>query len=230
MKISSVKINGLKFIKFQYCCSKNIDNLATVQYYKNSINWDMYGNGFEFNKDGVTEIFKCILGLPKEAFKISKNINWFSISSSGYSFINFNKEYLKDNHGDILIEIINILKNKENYNNRNDIDGVDYLNDINIREEFKEDWDDLLSRYVYWKKKRKENSHYNRFRILERDGFKCKLCGRGPPEIDLHIDHWIPKAKGGLDIYENLITLCSTCNLSKNAQIPKNNIEEVRDN
>lgn len=66
--------------------------------------------------------------------------------------------------------------------------------------------------------------------IYTSDGFKCKLCGRGPPEVSLHIDHWIPKARGGLDVYENLVTLCSTCNQSKHAQIPKNKIEDILKN
>jgi len=57
-----------------------------------------------------------------------------------------------------------------------------------------------------------------RFLVLKRDNFKCMMCGRSPaknPEIELHIDHIHPWAKGGETILENLQTLCSVCNIGK---------------
>jgi len=57
-----------------------------------------------------------------------------------------------------------------------------------------------------------------RFRVMQRDNFKCCFCGASPaknPEIELHIDHIIPWSKGGETVFENLQTLCSTCNLGK---------------
>lgn len=55
-----------------------------------------------------------------------------------------------------------------------------------------------------------------RFKVLERDKGKCKLCGRSPKEgIKLHVDHIDPFSKGGLTILENLQTLCDECNIGK---------------
>ncbi|MCL2574866.1 MAG: HNH endonuclease [Defluviitaleaceae bacterium] len=57
-----------------------------------------------------------------------------------------------------------------------------------------------------------------RFMVMKRDNFKCKICGCSPassPEVELHIDHIVPCAKGGTALYENLQTLCSVCNLGK---------------
>lgn len=57
-----------------------------------------------------------------------------------------------------------------------------------------------------------------RFKVMQRDGFKCRICGKSPandPDITLHIDHIIPCAKGGTAEMENLQTLCSKCNLGK---------------
>lgn len=54
-----------------------------------------------------------------------------------------------------------------------------------------------------------------RLQVLKNDNFKCVFCGRGKGETKLHIDHIIPKSKGGTDDIENLQTLCSECNLSK---------------
>jgi len=57
-----------------------------------------------------------------------------------------------------------------------------------------------------------------RLKVLQRDGFKCVLCGRSPALIRgvvLHIDHILPVAKGGDTRLENLQTLCKECNLGK---------------
>lgn len=60
--------------------------------------------------------------------------------------------------------------------------------------------------------------HGKRFRIMQRDNFKCCMCGASPakdPSVVLHIDHIVPWAKGGETTFENLQTLCSKCNLGK---------------
>jgi len=57
-----------------------------------------------------------------------------------------------------------------------------------------------------------------RFRVMLRDNFRCRSCGRSPAThtgVVLHIDHIQPWAKEGPTIYENLQTLCSDCNLGK---------------
>jgi hypothetical protein len=57
-----------------------------------------------------------------------------------------------------------------------------------------------------------------RWRVLTRDSFRCRSCGRSPAVeqgVILHVDHIIPWSKGGLTIYENLQTLCERCNLGK---------------
>ncbi|HIY39301.1 MAG TPA: HNH endonuclease, partial [Candidatus Agathobaculum merdigallinarum] len=57
-----------------------------------------------------------------------------------------------------------------------------------------------------------------RFRVMQRDNFKCCICGASPandPTVVLHIDHIMPWSKGGETIMENLQTLCSKCNLGK---------------
>lgn len=57
-----------------------------------------------------------------------------------------------------------------------------------------------------------------RYQIMKRDNFKCVLCGASPaknPSVELHIDHIIPWSKGGETTFDNLQTLCSSCNLGK---------------
>ena len=57
-----------------------------------------------------------------------------------------------------------------------------------------------------------------RFKVMQRDNFKCCMCGASPatdPNVILHIDHIKPWSKGGETVIENLQTLCSKCNLGK---------------
>jgi 5-methylcytosine-specific restriction endonuclease McrA len=57
-----------------------------------------------------------------------------------------------------------------------------------------------------------------RFRVMRRDGFKCRQCGRSPATeagVVLHIDHVLAWATGGETVEENLQTLCDRCNLGK---------------
>ena len=61
-----------------------------------------------------------------------------------------------------------------------------------------------------------------RFRVLQRDNFKCCACGASPakdPAVELHVDHIMPWAKGGETVLENLQTLCSKCNLGKSDMV-----------
>ena len=56
-----------------------------------------------------------------------------------------------------------------------------------------------------------------RFRILARDGFRCRYCGRpgSTPGVVLHVDHVVPVAAGGITREDNLSTACEECNLGK---------------
>jgi len=71
---------------------------------------------------------------------------------------------------------------------------------------------------IYKHKTKHDISDRLRFRILLRDGFRCKKFGRSPItelNVELHVDHIIPWSKGGETIPENLETKCKECNLGK---------------
>ena len=67
-----------------------------------------------------------------------------------------------------------------------------------------------LSVYIRLPYKKIVLSHKN---ILRRDGHVCQYCGKS--ESMLTVDHVVPKAKGGPDTWENLVTACVTCNNKK---------------
>lgn len=57
-----------------------------------------------------------------------------------------------------------------------------------------------------------------RFKVLQRDNFKCCACGASPakdPSVVLHVDHIKAWSKGGETVIENLQTYCSRCNIGK---------------
>ena len=57
-----------------------------------------------------------------------------------------------------------------------------------------------------------------RFRVLQRDHFKCQSCGRSPATDEnckLHVDHVLPWSNGGTTDEANLQALCERCNLGK---------------
>ena len=103
----------------------------------------------------------------------------------------------------------NTLKEFEKYLNEESIETFDTI--INVIPDKASGH--KTSRYVNWRL---------RFKVMQRDNFKCVFCGRSPAKdlsIVLHVDHIIPYSKGGETIFENLQTLCSVCNIGKNNEI-----------
>lgn len=57
--------------------------------------------------------------------------------------------------------------------------------------------------------------HKNKDFVHKRDNYTCYYCGEKFERNELHIDHIIPKSKGGKDILENFVSACIKCNLIK---------------
>ena len=67
-----------------------------------------------------------------------------------------------------------------------------------------------------------------RFKILERDGFRCGYCGATADNTSLQIDHVYPRSKGGKDIDANYITACWECNIGKlDKVLPRDRESEI---
>ena len=56
------------------------------------------------------------------------------------------------------------------------------------------------------------NPAFTRFNVFLRDRFQCQYCGS---QEDLTFDYLIPRSKGGLTTWDNVIAACSPCNLRK---------------
>lgn len=58
-----------------------------------------------------------------------------------------------------------------------------------------------------------------RSNILLRDDELCQYCGKHTRELTL--DHVIPRSRGGLSTWENLVACCKWCNGKKGNKLPK---------
>lgn len=63
-----------------------------------------------------------------------------------------------------------------------------------------------------------------RFQIMARDDFRCVYCGATPCTTELHIDHVVPRSRGGSDETWNLATACAACNISKTNTMPPDEV------
>jgi len=57
---------------------------------------------------------------------------------------------------------------------------------------------------------------FTRFNLFLRDEFRCQYCGT---RHDLTFDHVVPRAKGGITSWENVVAACSPCNLRKGSKL-----------
>ncbi|MEE3313736.1 MAG: HNH endonuclease [Treponema sp.] len=62
-----------------------------------------------------------------------------------------------------------------------------------------------------------------RWQVFERDNFKCVACGASAKDgAILHVDHIVPRSKGGCDAMDNYQTLCQKCNIGKSNRSNRN--------
>lgn len=72
--------------------------------------------------------------------------------------------------------------------------------------------------YIDKKKERGKMSSALRYKIIKRDGYRCRACGFAVQDgAHLHVDHIVAIANDGMTREENLQTLCTVCNLGKGA-------------
>lgn len=57
--------------------------------------------------------------------------------------------------------------------------------------------------------------------LMLRDHYQCQYCGKRPGPAELNLDHVIPRSRGGIDSWENLVVSCRTCNLKKGKKTPR---------
>ncbi len=72
----------------------------------------------------------------------------------------------------------------------------------------------VLKEYV----KPQKRVAFTRFNLFLRDEFSCQYCGA---KGDLTFDHVVPRARGGVTSWENVVAACGKCNLRKGSKTLK---------
>jgi 5-methylcytosine-specific restriction endonuclease McrA len=60
-----------------------------------------------------------------------------------------------------------------------------------------------------------------RDKVFLRDDYTCQYCFQEFPSSELTLDHVIPRAQGGLTVWENLVACCRKCNSTKADRTPE---------
>lgn len=56
---------------------------------------------------------------------------------------------------------------------------------------------------------------FTRFNVFLRDGFRCQYCAAPRRSEDLTFDHVVPRSRGGVTSWTNVVAACAACNLRK---------------
>ena len=67
----------------------------------------------------------------------------------------------------------------------------------------------------------KRQVRFSRFNVFARDKNTCQYCGVRFPRHELNLDHVIPRSRGGLSTWENVVCSCFSCNRIKGGQLPE---------
>ncbi len=55
--------------------------------------------------------------------------------------------------------------------------------------------------------------------LMRRDGMRCQYCGKS--NVQLTLDHILPRSRGGREEWENLVVACVACNNKKGNRTPE---------
>jgi hypothetical protein len=61
---------------------------------------------------------------------------------------------------------------------------------------------------------------FSRINIYTRDRFTCQYCGERFPPAGLTFDHVVPRSRGGITSWENIVSACTACNGRKADRTP----------
>ena len=67
----------------------------------------------------------------------------------------------------------------------------------------------------------KHDIKYSRSNLYARDGHRCQYCGNKFTDKQLTYDHVIPRARGGLTVWTNIVAACKPCNTRKGNKTPE---------
>ena len=76
-----------------------------------------------------------------------------------------------------------------------------------------------IIRLYYIVKRPLHRRKLSRREVFVRDGHRCGYCGN--KTRDLTLDHIVPRSKGGLHTWDNIVSACKPCNHTKAGRTPR---------
>jgi len=62
---------------------------------------------------------------------------------------------------------------------------------------------------------------FSRQSVFKRDSYTCQYCAKKLSRKDLTIDHVVPRSRGGLTNFKNIVAACFKCNTKKANRTPE---------
>jgi 5-methylcytosine-specific restriction endonuclease McrA len=67
----------------------------------------------------------------------------------------------------------------------------------------------------------KRKVRFSRYNVYSRDANVCQYCGNKYPRERLNLDHVIPRSRGGVSAWWNVVCSCTVCNRRKGGRTPE---------
>lgn len=77
-----------------------------------------------------------------------------------------------------------------------------------------------IVRLLFYDRLPQQTVKLNRRNIFARDRNHCQYCGRKFPSSELSLDHVVPRSRGGMTNWPNLVCCCVKCNVKKGGRTP----------
>ncbi len=167
-------------------------------------------------KIATEELFKEIgriwvkLGRQPTSTDVKNGLSNFSMNTFSRRFGSWRKA---------LVAFVNYVNDDDNNNQPDNVDcsklsGPSVRSKLNVRNK-----SNVTHQLEFHKHKTQREPNLRlRFKVLERDHFRCCICGASPAKdssVELEVDHIKPWSKGGETVLDNLQTLCKRCNSGK---------------
>jgi len=77
-----------------------------------------------------------------------------------------------------------------------------------------------IIRLLLFDRRPRRTVKFNRRNLFARDKSHCQYCGRRFPTSELSLDHVVPRSRGGLSTWTNIVCACTRCNARKGGRLP----------
>lgn len=101
------------------------------------------------------------------------------------------------------------------------VEVIEYSKDRKIRGVTREYPMPVVVRVLKRFKREKIRIKFSRLNIYARDKFTCQFCRQRFDTEDLTFDHVLPRSRGGVTSWENIVTCCVPCNSEKADRTPE---------